>query len=64
MRLVAYLSQVTFDRLFAQWLKKGFLMRDEKRELWVRPERLADGQRWIRAAAAGLETANVVACLL
>lgn len=48
MRLVAYLSQVTFDRLFAQWLRKGFLMRDEKRGLWVRPEGLADALRWIQ----------------
>ena len=48
MRLVTYLSQVTFDRLFAEWLRKGFLKRDEHKVLWVQLGRLSDALKWIQ----------------
>ena len=48
MRLATYLSQVTFDKLFAEWLRKGVLTRDEKRELWVWHECLGDALHWIQ----------------
>lgn len=48
MRLVTYLSQVTFDRLFAEWLRKGILKRDEHKVLWVQLGRLSDALKWIQ----------------
>lgn len=52
MRIVTYLSQVTFDRLFADWIKRGAFIRDNKKGAWINVNALTDALTWIRRKGA------------
>ncbi len=48
MRKVVYLSQITFDRLFGEWMKNHWFIRDDSGRAWVDIRRLDSVLEWIR----------------